>query len=170
MRHAPHLERPLVCLAGLVDQEEVQESSDHDDQEEAKAITAHDELIAVGSVMNDMLDAETPQPMQALTAHDDLVAAGSVMNDMLDAETSQPMQQERLKADEELKHKLQGLFDFSKSCSSPSPSTRRARSFSLTYRPPISAIACSTTLCHLSRCTQCSPTRTMTTSCRSKRS
>ena len=95
------------------DQEEVQESSDHDDQEEAKAITAHDELIAVGSVMNDMLDAETSQPMQALTAHDDLVAAGSVMNDMLDAETSQPMQQERLKADEELKHKLQGLFDFS---------------------------------------------------------
>ena len=67
------------------DQEEVQESSDHDDQEEAQALTAHDELIAVGSVMNDMLDAET----------------------------SQPMQQERLKADEELKHKLQGLFDFS---------------------------------------------------------
>ena len=64
----------------------MQESSDHDDQEEA----------------------------QALTAHDDLIAAGSVMNDMLDAETSQPMQQERLKADEELKHKLQGLFDFSK--------------------------------------------------------
>ena len=61
------------------------ESSDHDDQKEAQALTAHDELIAVGSVMNDMLDAET----------------------------SQPMQQERLKADEELKHKLQGLFDFS---------------------------------------------------------
>ena len=95
------------------DQEEVQESSDQDDQKEAQALTAHDELIAVGSVMNDMLDAETSQPMQALTAHDDLVAAGSVMNDMLDAETSQPMQPERLKADEELKHKLQGLFDFS---------------------------------------------------------
>jgi hypothetical protein len=68
------------------DQEEAQESSDHDDQEEA----------------------------QALTAHDDLIAAGSVMNDMLDAETSQQMQQERLKADEALKNKLQGLFDFSK--------------------------------------------------------
>jgi hypothetical protein len=59
-------------------------SSDHDDQEEA----------------------------QALTAHDDLIAAG--FTDMLDAEPSQQMQQERLKADEELKHKLQGLFDFSK--------------------------------------------------------
>jgi hypothetical protein len=66
------------------DQEEAQESSDHDDQEEA----------------------------QALTAHDDLIAAG--FTDMLDAEPSQQMQQERLKADEELKHKLQGLFDFSK--------------------------------------------------------
>jgi hypothetical protein len=43
-----------------------------------------------------------------------LIAAGSVIIDMLDAEPSQPMQQERLKADEELKHKLQGLFDFSK--------------------------------------------------------
>ncbi len=68
------------------DQEESQESSDHDDQEEA----------------------------QALTAHDDLIAACSVMRDMLDAETSQQMQQERLKADEAFKNKLQGLFDFSK--------------------------------------------------------
>jgi hypothetical protein len=50
------------------------ESSDHDDQKEA----------------------------QALTAHDDLIAAGSVIIDMLDAEPSQQMQQERLKADEEL--------------------------------------------------------------------
>jgi hypothetical protein len=35
------------------------------------------------------------------------------MNDMLDAEQMQQMQQERLKADEALKNKMQGLFDFS---------------------------------------------------------
>ena len=61
-------------------------SSDHDDQEEA----------------------------QAITAHDDVIAATSVMNDMLDAEQMQQMQQERLQADEALKNKMQGLFDFSK--------------------------------------------------------
>jgi len=79
------------------DQEEVQESSDHDDQEEVQESSDHDDQ----------------EEAQAFTAHDDLIAAGSVINDMLDAETSQPMQQERLKADEEIKHKLQGLFDFS---------------------------------------------------------
>jgi hypothetical protein len=62
------------------------ESSDHDDQEEAQALTAYDELIS----------------------------AASVMNDMLDAEQMQQMQQERLKADEALKNTIQGLFDFSK--------------------------------------------------------
>jgi hypothetical protein len=124
------------------DQEEVQESSDHDDQEEAQALTAHDELIA----------------------------AGSVMNDMLDAETSQPMQQERLKADEELKHKLQGLFDFSNRLFITLPEYTEGTKFSMTYLPPISAITSATTRSHPSRCTRCSPTRTLTTSCRSKRS
>jgi hypothetical protein len=66
------------------DYSSVIESSDHDDQEETQAPTAHDDLIAAG------------------------------FTDMLDAEPSQQIQQERLKADEELKHKLQGLFDFSK--------------------------------------------------------
>jgi hypothetical protein len=37
------------------------ESSDHDDQEEAQALTAHDDLIAASSVMNDMLDTEHEQ-------------------------------------------------------------------------------------------------------------
>jgi hypothetical protein len=37
------------------------ESSDHDDQEEAQALTAHDDVIAASSVMNDMLDAEQEQ-------------------------------------------------------------------------------------------------------------
>ena len=36
---------------------------------------------------------------QALTAHDELIAATSVMNDMLEAEQMQQMQQERLLAD-----------------------------------------------------------------------
>jgi hypothetical protein len=75
------------------------ESSDHDDQqeEEAQALTADDQEEA-----------------QALTAHDDLIAAASVMNDMLDAEWMQQTQQESLQADEALKNKMQGLFDFSK--------------------------------------------------------
>jgi len=34
------------------------ESSDHDDQEEAQALTAHDDVIAASSVMNDILDTE----------------------------------------------------------------------------------------------------------------
>jgi hypothetical protein len=44
----------------------------------------------------------------------DLIAAASVMNDMLDAEWMQQMQQESLQADEAVKNKMQGLFDFSK--------------------------------------------------------
>jgi hypothetical protein len=73
------------------------ESSDHDDQQEAQALIADDQEEA-----------------QALTAHDELIAAASVMNDMLDAEQMQQMQQERVQADEALKNKMQGLFDFSK--------------------------------------------------------
>jgi hypothetical protein len=37
-------------------------SSDHDDQEEAQALTAHDDLIAAG--FTDMLDADPSQQMQ----------------------------------------------------------------------------------------------------------
>ena len=51
---------------------------------------------------------------KAPTDHDELIAAASVMNDMLDAEQMQQMQQERVQADEALKNKMQGLFDFSK--------------------------------------------------------
>ena len=72
------------------------ECSDHDDQQEAQAPTDDDQEQA-----------------QTLTAHDELIAAASVMNDMPDAEQMQQMQQERLKADEALKNKVQGLFDFS---------------------------------------------------------
>ena len=70
------------------------ESSDHNDQEQAQAPTAHDNMIAASSVMNDMFDAEQEQTQQ--------------------------MQEEKLKAEapeqghmskyEALKNKVQGLF------------------------------------------------------------
>jgi hypothetical protein len=81
------------------------ESSDHDDQEEA----------------------------QALTAHDDLIAAG--FTDMLDAEQMQQMQQERPKADEALKNKLQGLFDFSKELFITLPEYTKGTKFTFDISP-----------------------------------
>jgi hypothetical protein len=65
---------------------------------------------------------------------------------------------------------LQGLFDFSKRLFITLPEYTEGTKFQYNARPPISAITCATTRCHLSRCTPCSPTHTMTTSCRSKRS
>ena len=69
------------------------ESSDHDDQEQAQAPTAHDNMIAASSVMNDMLDAEQEQ----------------MQEEELKAEAPE---QEQMSKYEELKTKVRGLFDF----------------------------------------------------------
>jgi hypothetical protein len=94
------------------------ECSDHDDQQEAQAPTDDDQEEA-----------------QTLTAHDDLIAAASVMNDMLDAEQMQQMQQERPKADEALKNKLQGLFDFSKELFITLPEYTKGTKFTFDISP-----------------------------------
>jgi hypothetical protein len=98
------------------------ESSDHDDQqeEEAQALTADDQEEA-----------------QTLTAHDDLIAAASVMNDMLDAEWRQQMQQESLQADEVLKNKMQGLFDFSKKQFITLPEYKKDTKFAFDISPKL---------------------------------
>ena len=84
------------------------------------------------------------------------------MNDMYDAEWRQQMQQESLQADEVLKNKMQGLFDFSKRQFITLPDYKKDTKFAFDISP---AKLCD----HLyDRCTRCSPTRTMTTSCSSK--
>jgi hypothetical protein len=91
----------------------------HDDQQEAQAPTDDDQEQA-----------------QTLTAHDELIAAASVMNDMLDAEQMQQMQQERLQADEALKNKMQGLFDFSKALFITLPARTIPLFHTISARPP----------------------------------
>jgi hypothetical protein len=82
-------------------------SSDDDEEEKKEKYSETDIFGTDYSSDTESSDHDDQEEAQALTAHDDLIAAGSVIIDMLDAEPSQQMQQERLKADEELKHKLQ---------------------------------------------------------------
>jgi hypothetical protein len=82
-------------------------SSDDDEEEKKEEYSETDIFGTDYSSDTESSDHDDQKEAQALTAHDDLIAAGSVIIDMLDAEPSQQMQQERLKADEELKHKLQ---------------------------------------------------------------
>jgi hypothetical protein len=77
-------------------------SSDDDEEEEKEEYSETDIFGTDYNSDTESSDHDDQKEAQALTAHDDLIAAGSVMNDMLDAEPSQQMQQERLKADEEL--------------------------------------------------------------------
>jgi hypothetical protein len=81
------------------------ESSDHDDQEEAQALTAHDDVIAASSVINDMLDTKHEQ-----------------------------MQEAELKT-EALKNKLQGLFDFSKELFITLPEYTKGTKFTFDISP-----------------------------------
>ena len=70
------------------------ESSDHDDQEQAQAPTAHDNMIAASSVMNDMLDAEQEQ----------------MQGEELKAGAPEQLQMSKYEA---FQNKVRGLFDFS---------------------------------------------------------
>jgi hypothetical protein len=81
------------------------ESSDHDDQGEAQALTAHDDVIAASSVINDMLDTKHEQ-----------------------------MQEAELKT-EALKNKLQGLFDFSKELFITLPEYTKGTKFTFDISP-----------------------------------
>jgi hypothetical protein len=82
-------------------------SSDDDEEEKKEEYSETDIFGTDYSSDTESSDHDDQKEAQAITAHDDLIVAGSVIIDMLDAEPSQQMQQERLKADEELKHKLQ---------------------------------------------------------------
>ena len=117
------------------------DSSDHDDQEQAQAPTAHDNMIAASSVMNDMLDAEQEQEKEQQQEQEQEQEEEQQQEQEQEEEQQQEQEQEQeqkqeqeqeqaqmleeeLKAGEpkpqqrstyeEFKNKLSGPFDFSK--------------------------------------------------------
>jgi len=91
------------------------------------------------------------------------------MSDTLEAEWRQQTRQDSQQADDVLTNQTQGLFDFSQEKFITLPKYKEDTKFEFDISPPPSSATTSTTTrSHPSRCTRCSPTRTMTTSCSSK--
>jgi hypothetical protein len=149
------------------DQEEEAQASDDQEEEEVQADDDQEEEEAqAADDQEEEQDADGQQD-------DDLLAASSAISDMLEPEWRQQIRQEDQQANDKTMKQMRGLFDFSQEKFITLPEYDKATKFQFDISeslPPSSATTSTTTRPHPSRCTWCSPTRPMTTSCRSKQS